>query len=141
MKHNSAAFTLVEVLIAMGILTATLFIITNLQSRALYRILFDRDRIENFYGIKRDFLMSWETPPEEGKQKIDLREEGLRKIKYVTQTQEIKKDSSLKEFKKNIKILSSEVTWKDGRDERNLSMVSFVFQPPKKKDEKGSLLS
>jgi len=131
----SQAFTLIEVLMAMSVLTFVVFIVSNLQIRQLNRVTFERDRIEHIFLIKRDLFAHFTKPPEEGKKNINTIEDQKNpdnNVKLVTHIENIQSKSSLKELKKYIKILTTDATWKKGSEVRELSMMSLVFKPAMK---------
>src|SRR5579862_3690490 len=49
------AFTMIEVLLALSILASSVFLLSRLNVRSLFRVMRDRDEIEKIFLIKKDF--------------------------------------------------------------------------------------
>ncbi len=131
---RKAAFTLVEVLLAMTILTSCVFIIANLQSRALNKVLRERDEIERTFLLKRDLYAGFITPPEAGKKIVNRLENP--NVTLTTQAVDIQPKSGLKEFKNVIQMLKTEAAWKKDNVYHEIPMMSIVVKPAEKEQEK-----
>lgn len=70
MMHNKGAFTLLEVLMALGIVIMAVSIIANLQIRSLDRMLRDRDDLEKIFLLKRTVYESFLNPPQDQKKAL-----------------------------------------------------------------------
>ncbi len=127
---SSPAFTLIEVLLAMTILTSCLFIIANLQTRALNKVLRERDHIERTFLIKHDAYLAFVSPPEDERKKVNRLEKP--EMTLTTQTVDIKQKSALKDVKDYVKMLKTEAAWKKDRMLYEEEIVSFVFKKVKK---------
>ncbi len=134
MKRKELAFTLIEVLLAMTILTSCVFIIANLQTRALTKVLRERDEIERTFLLKRDIYEGFITPPEDGKKMVNRLENP--EVTLTTQTIDIQTKSALKDLKDFVKILKTEAAWKKDSIYHDVSMMSVVFKPTKKDEDK-----
>lgn len=132
MKH-SHGFTLIEVILAMGVLTTTIFIISGLMLRSFLRVQENRDDIEKVFLIKRELYANYFKPPREGKKNIQKLETPAVIIKSTLG--EINKKSSLYDLKDTLRIIRSDALWKTDRGVREATMISFVFQP-KKEEQK-----
>jgi hypothetical protein len=133
MKH-SHGFTLIEVILAMGVLTTTIFIISGLMLRSFLRVESNRDDIEKVFLIKRELYAHYFKPPKDNKKIVKKIEEQA--VTITSQLGEINKKSSLHELKDNLKIVRSDAIWKTDKFFREASMVSFVFQPKKEEQKK-----
>jgi prepilin-type N-terminal cleavage/methylation domain-containing protein len=133
MKH-SHGFTLIEVILAMGVLTTTIFIITGLMLRSFLRVQENRDDIEKVFLIKRELYAHYFKPPKDDKKIVKKIEEPI--VTITSQRYEINKKSSLHELKDSLKIVRSDAIWKVDAFFREASMVSFVFQPKKEEQKK-----
>jgi Tfp pilus assembly protein PilV len=131
---KKVAFTLIEVLLAMTIFTSCIFIIANLQSRALNKVLRERDDIERTFLLKRGAYAGFITPPEDEK-KIVNRLEYL-EVTLTTQTVDIQSKSVLRDWKDSVKMLKTEAAWKKEGIYHEMTMMSIVFKPASKKQEK-----
>lgn len=133
-SRRNAAFTLMEVLLAMTILTSCIFIIANLQSRALNKVLRERDEIERTFLLKRDAYAGLVASPE-GEKKVVNRLDNP-SVTLTTQTMDVQKKSELAELKDSIKMLKTEAAWKNDSGFHEMAMVSVIFKPAKKEQEK-----
>ncbi len=133
MKH-SPGFTLIEVILAMGVLTTTVFIISGLMMRSFLRVQENRDDIEKVFLIKRELYANYFKPPRKGKKNVQKIEEPA--ITITSELGDINKKSSLHDLSKNLKIVRSDAIWKMNKNIRESSMVSFVFQPKKEEQKK-----
>jgi prepilin-type N-terminal cleavage/methylation domain-containing protein len=131
---NTRAFTLIEVLMAMSIMTSCLFVIANLQSRALNKVLFERDKIEHTFLLKRDAYAGFVEPPEDGKKTVNRMEEP--EVTLTTQTADVQPKSVLKEWKDYIKMLRTEAAWNKDGVAHEAVMTSIVFKRAKKEEKK-----
>jgi hypothetical protein len=133
MKH-SQGFTLIEVILAMGVLTTTIFIISGLMLRSFLRVQENRDDIEKVFLIKRELYTHYFKPPKKDKKVVQKIENPA--VTIASRLVEINKKSSLKDLKDSLKIVRSDAIWKTDKFFREASMVSFVFQPKKEEQKK-----
>jgi len=136
-----SGFTIIEVLLAMFILTSSVFVLSQLNMRSLFRVVRDRDEIEKIFLIKKDFnkfifkldQKKWPTLAKPQVHKLENPE-----ITISSYVRDIDKKSSLKKFKDQIYIAQSEGTWKSKeRDDTvyNAKIVSFVLKPVQEKEK------
>lgn len=130
---NKNAFTLFEVLLSLVVLTSAVYIISNLQTRALFKVLGERDEIEKTFRMKKDLYLNFFNPPEEGKKVVNKIEN--EDVSFTTQPVEIDVKSQLVDMKKNVKIIKTDALWKFKDAMHEDSMVSFIYQPPKEKEK------
>lgn len=131
---HSPGFTLIEVILAMGVLTATVFIISGLMLRSLLRVEENRDDIEKVFLIKRELYANYFKPPQKNKKNIQKIEKPA--ITITSVIEDINKKSSLRDLAKTLKIVRSDAIWKMNKNVRESTMLSFVFQPQKEEQKK-----
>ena len=86
-------FTLAEVLIAVFILTSSVFVLTELQIRSMFRMLKDKDLVERIFLIKRDLYTVFITlPKKENKEVKNQIEEP--EITIISEMKEIDKTAN-----------------------------------------------
>jgi prepilin-type N-terminal cleavage/methylation domain-containing protein len=128
------AFTLIEVLLAMTIFTSCVFIIANLQSRALNKVLLERDQIERVFLLKRDACVAFITPPENEKKNVNRLENP--DVTFTTYVLAIQPKSILKDLKDILYLLKAEAAWKKDAVYHEYAMISIVGNPIKQEQEK-----
>ena len=109
---NSPAFTLIEVILAMGVLTSTIFIISNLMMRSFLRVEECRDDIEKIFLIKRELYANYFRPPKEGKKVVQKIEEPQITITSVLDEIKNKKVDS----NSFVSVLSDDVVFEKNSD-------------------------
>jgi len=133
---KNPAFTFMEVLIAMGILTATVMLTSKEQMRSIFRVMRDRDKIEKIFLLKKDLYNHYfKTPDPKQKKKFTVNLEEP-EIKITTEFIDIQKKSSLKDFAKKIYLVKATGEWKQEDENRQADMITLVVRPPEKKDRK-----
>jgi hypothetical protein len=133
MKH-SQGFTLIEVILAMGVLTSTIFIISGLMMRSFLRVQENRDDIEKVFLIKRELYANYFKPPQDNKKNVQKIEEPA--ITITSKLDEINKKSSLRDLSNNLRIVRSDAIWKLNKNVRESSMVSFIFHPKEEEQKR-----
>jgi type II secretory pathway pseudopilin PulG len=129
-----AGFTLVEVLMAMGIVIFAVSLIADLQFRSLIRMTRDRDDIEKVYLVKQELFKHMLEPQKEKKKYTAALENP--EIKFSTQVDPINPKSALADLKENLLLVRTEGLWKHDNVKRSTSILALVFKPIPKKDEK-----
>lgn len=129
-----AGFTLIEVLMAMGVLIIAVSIIANLQLRSLLRMTRDRDDIEKVYLVKQELFKHFLEQQKQKKKFTSSLENP--EIKFTTNVDQIHSKSALADLKENLLWVKTEGQWKLDNDKRSTNMVALVFKPREKKDEK-----
>ncbi len=129
-----AGFTLIEVLMAMGVLIIAVSIIANLQLRSLLRMTRDRDDIEKVYLLKQELFKHFLEQQKQKKKFTSSLENP--EIKFTTNVDQIHSKSALADLKENLLWVKTEGQWKLDNDKRSTNMVALVFKPREKKDEK-----
>lgn len=128
------AYTLIEVLLAITILVSSVYVLSDLQIRSLFRVLFDREEVERVFLVKKEAYQILSNPPEKMKRVVTKIEEPV--VSIATEAVDIQAKSSLKEFKNKLRLLKSEGTWKsESKRKRSIMMIGFV-QKPKQEEKK-----
>ena len=135
MKPNRIhlAFTMVEVLMALGILVVAVTIVARLQFNALMRVLDDRNDLEHVFFIKKEqYLQSLRMHKEQKKyvQKLEDPE-----MKITSQVMAVDPKSSLAPLKHRLFLVQTVGTWKYNRVERSSAMTSLVMRHEKPKEQ------
>jgi len=135
---NNSGFTLVEVLLAMGILTLAVTTISDLQFRSLFRVLQDREDIERIFLVKREVYKNFwsENLAQRDSIKKEIQTLENPELKLTTEILDINPKSSLKAFKDKIKIINTSGEWKSSGKNKKITMVGLVFRPKKEEQEK-----
>jgi prepilin-type N-terminal cleavage/methylation domain-containing protein len=135
MNHRSSGFTLIEVLIALGILVSSVFVLSNLQIRLLFRVLKDRERIEKTFLIKNDLYKAFLKPPDQGKPMVTKYEHDA--LSITSERLEIAKNSALIEPKDQLSILKTYGNWVgDAGQKGSLDMMTILVKKIEKNKKK-----
>lgn len=130
---QSAAFTLIEVLMALGILVMAVSIIANLQFRSLTRVLKDRDEIEKTFLTKKEHYRYF-LQHQKQNGKITTKLEELSMV-MTTEIGKINSKSPLAQLRENLRVINTTSQWRFENQERSVEFLSFVFKPTEKKDK------
>ncbi len=130
MRH-SPGFTLIEVVLAIGILATTMYTLSSLQIRSLYRIIKDREQIEKIFLTKCQCYRAHLKPLAAGKRVVVKTENPP--TTFTTEVSEIGKKSALVKFAQDLNVLKTECLWKSEFMNGQLDMISFT---PKTAEEK-----
>lgn len=126
MKTNSG-FTLIEVMLAMGVLTTSLFVISEIMIRSLSKIQENQDNLEKIFLIKRELYLNFLKPKIEDKRIVSKIENPA--MTLVTTLEAIKPKSELKEYKDSLKFMQTNAIWKLNQKQKECLMASIVFKP------------
>ena len=133
------AFTLFEVLLALAILTGSVFVLSQLHMRSLFRVVSDRDDIEKIFLIKKDvysFFFKHDNKKLPTRERPTVHTLEIPEMKISSYTAEVDQKSSLKKFKDKILMVYSDAEWKNGTTQRQTKMLTFVLKPPKEKEKR-----
>jgi len=137
MKKN-VGFTLIEVLIAMAILTSAILITSNLELRSFLRIARDRDEIEKMFLLKQSvYTVLLKSRNEKFKNK-EIQKLEKPELSITTVLEEINPKSSLKDFKDKLRVVKVQGTWKQDGVPREMVLNALILRPLDNK-EKGNL--
>jgi prepilin-type N-terminal cleavage/methylation domain-containing protein len=131
---NRHGFTLIEVLMAIFILVSSVYVLTDLQIRSLFRVLKDRGEIDRVYLIKKESYTHYLTPPKEEKPITKKIDDPVTNIK--TEIVEINKKSVFHEFKDSINLVKTTGSWKEKMATQEITMMTIVEKS--QKEEKKS---
>lgn len=126
---QSHGFTLIEVILAMGILTTTVFVISGLMLRSFLRVQENRDDIEKVFLVKHELYDNYLKPPKPYKSVVKKIENP--EITITSMLTDINEHSTLKALKKKLKIVKSDAIWTKDNIIKESSMLSFVSVPEK----------
>lgn len=136
-NSKSRAFTLLEVILAIGVVVVAVSVITNIQLRSLFKVLRDRDEIEKTFFIKRELYTNFLRTANK-KEKIVEKLENP-EMTITTQFSKIGPKSTLAALKNKIKLVRSVGEWKNENVAQLASMVTFIVSlPADEKKEKSS---
>lgn len=131
---NSSAFTLLEVLIALFILTSAVVITTDVQFRSYFRVTDHQTAIENLFLIKKELYKQFINPPALGKRIVVQLEKP--DIKIASESIEISNKSGLKSLKDSLHFIKTEGLWKKDGAVKTTKMICFAFKKPDFPDKK-----
>jgi type II secretory pathway pseudopilin PulG len=134
-NDHSPGFTFVEILLALTILAGSMYIFSGIQFRAVNKVRKSVNEVERVFFIKKELYKLFLDTNNKKPKKITIAQP---EIVIETSRRKIDpKKSALKDFEKEIDIIVATGNWKDGPDQRSMSMISFIEKPkPKKKQEK-----
>ena len=132
-RTSVEGFTLPEVLLAMVILATSMSLLSELQTKSIFRIFKAREEIDRVYLIKRRLYDLYFAKPEQeiGKEKKERIENP--DLKLISHTMDINKKSVLKDFADRLRIIWSQGTWESQGKKNQMKMVSFILKPPREK--------
>lgn len=130
---KQSGFTLIEVLMSIFILVSSVYVLSDLQIRSMFRVITDREQIERFFLVKKDFFQVLSKVPEKFKRITNKIEDP--QVTLVTDVVDLNAKSSLKIFKDKLKILQSEGIWQSGIRKRKVMMIGLIVKsdPEEKK--------
>lgn len=130
------AFTLAEVLIALFILTGSVYVLSGLTFRSSRKVMHSADEVERIFFLKKYSYFYTLHPGKvkaEKPQKISLENPD---VQITVERKGIdSKKSALKDFAKEIEIVFTEGTWSKGTQKHRLNMISFVPKPQEKTEK------
>ena len=132
-------FTFAEVLLALFVLSTSMYLLSNLQFRSLIKVSDSREEIDRVFLIKKAlYELFLDSQLKKDKPLVEKHE--APEVVITSYKQAIdKKKSALKDFSDDISISWSEGKWKSGLRDRAAEIISFVFKEksvPKTVEEK-----
>ncbi|MBU1007631.1 hypothetical protein KKA53_00955 [Candidatus Dependentiae bacterium] len=124
---NKSGFTFAEVLLALLVLTGSMYVYSGLQYRAIAKVRKSTGQIDRVFFIKK-FLYQLYTKPAKAQKKRTLKLT-TPDTAITTHKQKIDpKKSSLKSFAKEIDIIWSQGEWNENINIKpaKITMISFV---------------
>ncbi len=132
---NKRGFTLLEVLLALGLLTGVVALVANIQFRTFDRLVTDRNTLQKTY-ICRRYLQEMLVKMSKSRQQKDEQENPALRLKATLQQPE--KKSVLAAYAHDLYIAHAEVAWDGmGKRKEKLGMYGLALIPDqhKKKQE------
>lgn len=113
-------------------MTTSVLLITGLQTKAIFRVIDDRDAIEKIFLVKKDLYLNMLEIPTKQKtiNKLDNQD-----MTITTEIIDIAGKSCLVPWKDKLKIIKSEGEWKKDMFTRSAVMGSIIFKPEEKKEK------
>ncbi len=131
---NKNAFTLIEVLFAITMASASLIVLASMQSRSLFLTLKDRDEIGHIFFIKKELYQFFVAPEIVNDRKTKKTEFEQVEMKVLSSFGEVEKRSKLAErFGTRISLISSEGSWLYEGRKKLQKIISFVLKLEKRK--------
>ena len=129
---NKKAFTILEAMIAIIILSFSLLYVYRMQMGSIRRYGKWKQQILNVFPIKEQLLSYYFNPPAKYTKplKHNIDTQGLT---ITTELKEVASKSSLKQFRDTINIVESTGQWGSKRRLRKVSLITFIAK--KDKDE------
>ena len=127
-------FTIIEVLLAMFILVSSVYVLSNLQIRYIFRVLKDRDEIDRVFLVKKELYLAMFDKEKSNKRTTTEIEDLSTKI--VTEPVSVEKKSSLKDLTGEVRLLKSVGSWEKDMKKREIVMVSIISKPADKEEKK-----
>ena len=130
--NKKNGFTLFEVILALVILTTSVVLISEMQTRALFRVFDDRDTIEKVFLVKKDLYSALLYPVLRPKTVHNIEDP---EMVITTEVVDVAKKSALSAWHDKLKIIRSEGVWKKDQFTRRVLMGSIIFKPDDKKEQ------
>ena len=129
MKRANEGFTLIEVMVALFILSSSLFVLSELQVRSMLRVWQSREDIDRIYVIKK-YLYRMYFAPENAKKTSQTFDAPV--MHMIIEPVEIHKKSALAPYARQLQFLRATATWERGSAKRTLELVALAPRPPEK---------
>ncbi len=124
MKHQHG-FTMIEILIAMAIFTSTVYVLSDLHIRSMFKLMRDREQLLKFFVVKNSVVE--QLPLIKKKFKAEMRVSKDGGMTLLTDLVEQDKKSQLKDILgKKLVLIKSVGSWKDGPFTRSLEFFSIA---------------
>ncbi len=128
-----SAFTLVEVLMILGLLTLCMGTIARMQVRSLNRLEQDKDALQKIYLVRRTMLDALKIPNAD-RLRLVKKEYQDGEIKVKTTLHDLSKKSKISSFSKNMRMLSTQASWQlRPGDKQQAQLVYFMYLPAEEK--------
>jgi len=123
---KKAAFTIVEVMVALFILSTSIFVLSELQIRSMLRVWQCREDLDRVYVMKKYLYRMYISPQEARKtsQKLDQPS-----MQLVVEPQGIHKKSVLAPFGKSLQFLKATAQWQRGSTTKMLQLMALARRP------------
>jgi len=126
---TKVGFTLIEVLIAMAILTSAILITSNLELRSFLKIAHDRDEIEKTFILKQSiYAVLLKSQTEKFKNK-DIQKFEKPEVSITTIIEEINPKSELKDFKDKLRVVKVLGKWNHDNTQQEMILNALILRP------------
>ncbi len=126
---RKVGFTILEVMLALFILSTTLFVLSELQVRSMLRVWHSREDVDRVYVLKKYLYRMYFNPKEARKttQKFDDPS-----MHMSIEPKPIHKKSALAAYAKKLQMLDAKATWSRGTATRTLQLYALIplITPP-----------
>ncbi len=129
MQHRKA-FTMMEVLIALFVLSSSIYVLSGMQLKQLFRVAHDRDEIEKIFLLKQRFYTLFCAPLTEIKPKKEKVEDPEVVFKY--ESLEISPKSLLSDYKNRMQLVAIDAVWTSRSSKRHERMIAIIGKPQPK---------
>lgn len=125
-------FSLLEVLVALLILVATVSFYSSTQLRSVLKITKEKEYLDRIFVIQSEFIDFIDKQLEK-MQKVLKKDIESPRMKVVSQLMDIDKKSSLNLFVNDLKIVKTQGNWNSIGNNFVLSFVTFIESEKKEK--------
>ncbi|MBM3886558.1 prepilin-type N-terminal cleavage/methylation domain-containing protein [Candidatus Dependentiae bacterium] len=134
---NSRGFTLIEVLVAMAILVSTVYVLSDLHIRSMFRLMRDRDYFLHFFTVKSALMQQFPLVKKDFKpRKEKLDDEG---INLTVALVEPNAKSPVKDILgNNLALVQVVGSWKQGPFDYDVRLMSVMPREEPLNDDKKS---
>ena len=121
-------FTILEVLIAIGIFSSFLVLILRQQIFSVRREVAGTSKVDRIFYLEKYFFKPFFSPPKKAPRKKKL-EEPLPTMEIDVSMQGISRKSALKDVRENMVRLGVRGSWGSGVLAEEIELVGFVAKP------------
>ena len=126
MPKRVSGFTIVEVMVALFIVSTSLFVLSELQVRSMLKVWQSREDIDRVYVVKK-YLYRMCLNPEEARKTSQRFEDPVMHMNIAPIL--IHKKSSLAGYAKQLQFLQATATWSRGTATRILPLYAIAQRP------------
>ena len=132
---NKPAFTLMEVLLALTILATSLYVLSDLQMKSIFRVFKDKRKIEHTFLTKKQLYLAYIKNMQAGKPVVEKLEDP--KLEITTEVIELSKKSVFKKSAEKINLVKSTGTWQqEGESQQQFEIVTMTLKKAEEKKKK-----
>lgn len=131
--RRPAAFTVIEVLIAMSLLAGTVYVLSDLQIRSMFRLLRTRDAFSKIFFLKNYVMQQMPLLSPDFKPIKETLTQGVVTVNRI----EFEKKSLLKDvLGEKIALVNAQCLWQRGPYQEQMLCYAFVPTLPSKKGKR-----
>ncbi len=128
--QRKKGFTLIEVLGAMAIMTGTVYVMSDLHIRSMFRLMREREKFLKFYIVKNALVQQMPLLRKEFKPTKPERLEDENVVNQLTLAVEVLEPSAKSQLKDilgdQLALVQATGTWKNGPFDYDIKLVSFA---------------